>query len=93
MDVTISRLLSIPEVFSRLEPVAMGAILSKCLNKCIFGGIVPLPLVNIFMRNICRDVISGIESIVNINTVVVKGLTTDPTVLGSFFQRVGKKEL
>jgi hypothetical protein len=93
VDVTISRLLSIPEVFSRLEPVAMGAILSKCLNKCIYGGIFPLPVVNIFMRNICRDVISGIESIVNINTVVVKGLTTDPTVLGSFFQRVGKKEL
>ena len=93
VEVTISRLLSIPEAFSRLEPIAMGAIMSKCLTKSILGGLIPLPVVNMFMRNICRDVISGIEGIVSVNNVVVNGLTRDPRVLGSFFQRVGKNEL
>lgn len=93
VDVTISRLLSIPEVFGRLEPVAMAAILSKCMTKYIYNGNVPLPFLNIIMKNVCKDVIQNIEKIVNVQSLVVTGLTSDPTVLGGFFQRVGSKEL
>jgi hypothetical protein len=34
-----------------------------------------------------------VESVVNIKTLVVDGMTQDPRTLGSFFQQVGKNEL
>jgi uncharacterized membrane protein YheB (UPF0754 family) len=93
VDVTISRLLSITEVFAQLEPGAMAAILCTVVQDVVLGGWVPWPVLNFFLHRVSADMIKNIEGIINIKDLVVRGLTTDPRVLGDFFQRVGSKEL
>lgn len=50
-------------------------------------------MVNYFLRKISEEVIRRIESLVNLGDIVVVGMTTDPTILGRFFQKVGRNEL
>lgn len=93
VDVTISRLLSIPEVFSQLQPHKLAPLLAPTISGSVLNGLVPSPILKLFLRKTSRDVIRNIESVVDIKSIVVTGLTTDPTTFGSFFQKVGAKEL
>lgn len=93
VDVTISRLLKISEVFSILEPAQLAAILSPAVREVVFGGALPMGAVRFFLRRVSRDMIKNIESVLDVKALVVEGMTSDPKVLGSFFQRVGAKEL
>ena len=93
VDVTISRLLSIPEVFSMLEPHKLAQLLSPTVATSVAHGLIPSPILKFFLRRSAKDMIRNIESVVDIKSIVVTGLTTDPTTFGSFFQKVGAKEL
>ena len=93
VDVTISRLLSIPEVFSLLEPKKLASLLAPTISGSVCKGLIPSPILRLFLRKTSRDMIKNIESVVDIKSIVVTGLTTDPTTFGSFFQKVGAKEL
>lgn len=93
VDITISRLLNVQEVFARLEPSSVASILSGTLSSTVWGGFVPIPLLRSYLRKIARVLIQNIESVVDIKSIVVDGMTRDPAVLGNFFQRVGSKEL
>lgn len=93
VDVTISRLLKVSEVFGRLEPDRMAKLLSPTVSSAVYGGWMPGVLVRFFLRRTSRDMLRNIERVVDVKTLVVTGMTTDPTILGSFFQRVGAKEL
>jgi hypothetical protein len=93
VDVTISRLLSIPEVFSQLQPHKLAPLLAPTISGSVLNGLVPSPVLKFFLRKTSRDVLRNIESVVDIKSIVVTGLTTDPTTFGSFFQKVGAKEL
>ena len=46
-----------------------------------------------FLRKTSKDVIRNVEKIVDVKDLVVKGMCTDPKILGTFFQNVGAKEL
>jgi len=93
VDVTISRLLKVSEVFSRLDSNKMAAILSSTVKDVVFRGLLPIPILKFFLERVARDIIANIESIFNIKDFVVRGMTTNPRVLGDFFQRVGSQEL
>lgn len=93
VDVTISRLLKVSEVFGRLEPDRMSQLLSPTVSRAVCGGWMPGVLVRFFLRRTSRDMLRNIERVVDVKALVVTGMTTDPTILGSFFQRVGAKEL
>lgn len=93
VDVTLTKLLSIKEVFAQLDPSSMAAILSESIGKVIYMGVLPTPVVDHFLRCVSKEVIKSIESLVSIKDIVVIGMTTDPKVLGEFFMRVGKDEL
>jgi uncharacterized membrane protein YheB (UPF0754 family) len=93
VDVTITRLLSVPEVFSQLQPHKLAPLLAPTISGSVLNGLVPSPILKLFLRKTSRDVIRNIESVVDIKSIVVTGLTTDPTTFGSFFQKVGAKEL
>lgn len=93
VDVTITRLLSVPEVFSTLQPQQMARLLAPTIRGSILGGWVPLPILHFFLQRTARDMLRNIESVVDIRHLVVNGMTTDPAVLGSFFQKVAAKEL
>jgi hypothetical protein len=93
VDVTISRLLSIPEVFGLLEPKKLASLLAPTISGSVLKGFIPSPILRLFLRKTSRDMIKNIESVVDIKSIVVTGLTTDPTTFGSFFQKVGAKEL
>lgn len=93
VDVTISRLLSISEAFSLLNPAILASELNKIVKSVVFNGAIPSPILNIFLRKTSKDFVNNIESIVDIKSLVVTGMTTDPKVFGNFFQLVGRKEL
>lgn len=93
VDVTISRLLKVSEVFARLNAQTISDILTPCIQRGIFGGMMPTAIVNLILQRVAADVILNVEKLVSIKDLVVKGMTTDAGVLGSFFQRVGSKEL
>ena len=52
-----------------------------------------MAVVRVLLEKVAAAIIADIEDIVSIKEIVVVGLTTDPSVLGAFFQQVGKKEL
>lgn len=93
VDVTISRLLSVPEVFSMLQPHKLAPLLAPTVSGSVLKGLVPSPILKLFLRRTSRDIIKNIESVVDIKSIVVTGLTTDPSTFGNFFQKVGAKEL
>ena len=93
VDVTISQLLSISEVFAQLDPAVMAPLLASSLHDAVFGGLLPVPVLHLYLRRVCRDMIAHIESVLDIKALVVRGMTADPATMGRFFQRVGSSEL
>jgi len=85
VDVTISQLLKISEIFSVLSPSIMAENIAPSVRKVIYGGLVPSPILNFFLRRTSKDVIKNIENIVDIKSIVVKGMCTDPTILGYYY--------
>ena len=59
----------------------------------MLGGWLPSPITYPFLLASARDLLRNIESVVDIRSLVVSGLTADPRTLGQFFQRVGRNEL
>ena len=71
----------------------MADILKHSMSECVLGGILPLAVVHYLLDKVAAAIIREIEEIVSIKNIVVIGLTSDPSVLGAFFQKVGEKEL
>ena len=93
VDVTISRLLSIPEVFGMLQPTKLASLLAPTVSKSVGKGLIPSFILRIFLRKSSLDMIKNIENVVDIKSIVVSGLTNDPKTIGNFFQQVASKEL
>jgi len=93
VDITITKLLSVPEIFARLDPGQMANLLEPTVKSKVLAGMVPGFLTRVFLRKASRGVIAQAEAVVDIKGLVVSGLTDVPTVMGDFFQRVGYKEL
>ena len=93
VDVTISRLLKVSEVFLKLDPKIMAGILTNTVKDAVFGGLVPLPVLRHFLESVAKDTIKRIETLVDVKKLVVSGLTTNPKTLGAFFQKVAAREL
>lgn len=93
VDVTISRLLQVNEVFAKLDPKVLATIISTTVKDVVYNGIIPKPILSFFIHRVAKDMIVNIENVLNIKDMVVKGMTTNPKILGDFFQRVGSKEL
>ena len=93
VDVTISRLLNIPEVFRAMAPKEVANILQKDIKHSVCRGLVPSPVVNLLLRRTSQDMITNVEDVVDLKKLVVDGLCTDATLLGSMFQKVAKNEL
>jgi len=90
VDVTISRLLRVPEVFSRLEPRELATLLAPMVLQDFW---IPGVLKRLLLRSTATKVLKNIESCVDIKHLVVSGLTKDPRVLIRLFQEVGAQEL
>lgn len=93
VDVTLNKLLKVSEVFEPLEPKKMADYLQKSIQGALLGGWLPLPIVNQCLQRVSREVIRRVEDLVDLGEIVVTGMTTDPAILGRFFQKVGKNEL
>ena len=93
VDVTISKLLKISEMFGKLEPQSIARLCSPTVSPSIFGGWIPTSVTHFFLKRTSASLISNIENAVDIKSIVVGGLTSDPGTLGSFFQRVANLEL
>mmetsp|Transcript_63307 Transcript_63307/g.119901 ORF Transcript_63307/g.119901 Transcript_63307/m.119901 type:complete len:571 (+) Transcript_63307:81-1793(+) len=93
VDVTISKLLNVAEIFKRLDPRQMAKLLEPDVRSKVLGGFSP-PFVNrFFLARSCNAVIKRAPEVVDIRSLVVSGLATDKTTLSNFFQSVGRKEL
>jgi len=93
VDVTISKLLDVGEIFKRLDPRQLAKILEPEVRSRVLGGF-SLPFINrFFLGRACKGVIDKAPDIVDIRSLVVSGLTADVTTLSNFFQNVGRKEL
>ena len=93
VDVTITKLLSIPEVFSRLDPGQLAGMMTGTVKRSVLGGMIPNPLLRIFLKRASKGVIADIENIADIRTLAIQGLTENPATLGAFFQNIAHKEL
>ena len=93
VDVTITKLISIPEVFSKLNPKEVASLLVPTVKSAIFNGMIPSPITHFFLRRTAFDMIKNIQSVLDVKQLVVSGMTTDPRTFGAFFQKVGAKEL
>jgi uncharacterized membrane protein YheB (UPF0754 family) len=93
VDVTITKLLSIPEVFARLDPGTMATLMTSTVKRAVFGGILPNPILRMFLKRASKGVIADIENVADIRQLAITGLTNDPGTLGAFFQDIASKEL
>jgi len=93
VDITLTRLLTIEEVFGRLDANRMASILSPSLSKVVFDGWAPLPIVQYFVKEVAAEAIRSIEKLVSCRDIMIQGMTANPETLGQFFQKVGEKEL
>lgn len=93
VEVTISQLLKVKEVFSKLDAVQMANLLVSTISPCVLNGCVPKPIVTYYLKRTSQDIIREVESVVDIKSLVVSGLSSNPAVLGTFFQTVARKEL
>jgi uncharacterized membrane protein YheB (UPF0754 family) len=93
VDVTISRLITVQEVFSRLSPSRLAEYLTPTIKGSILSGAVPDSVLTFFLRRTSKDMIKNIDKVVDVRDIVVNSLTRDPKVMGNFFQKVGAKEL
>jgi len=95
VDITISKLISIPEVFGQLKPKELAKLLSPTIMDAVPITSVPgiSSILNLVLRKTSKSIIKNIENIVDIKTLVVSGLTKNPNVLVNLFQKVGHKEL
>ena len=95
VDITISKLISIPEVFGRLKPKELAKLLNPTIRDALPIASVPGigSVLNFLLRKPSKSIIKNIENIIDIKTLVVSGLTTNPNVLVNLFQKVGHKEL
>jgi uncharacterized membrane protein YheB (UPF0754 family) len=93
VDVTISRLLNVKEVFNRLEPRELSRILQKDVKASIFFGWLPSPLVRYFLRRASGAVLRDIENVVDVKGLVMNGLCSDQSTLSTMFQKVAQAEL
>jgi hypothetical protein len=91
VDVTLSKLISIPEIFRKLDPSIMASLIAPSLK--MFTWFVPSPIIQYFLKRTCKDVITQAADVIDLKTLVVRGLTQNPAVLGQFFQKVARKEL
>lgn len=91
VDVTLSKLLNIPALFQQLNPTQVSNLLINSLGPAV--ALFPRFITRFFLKRACADIIINAERVVDLKTLVVNGLTQDPTVLGAFFQRVAHKEL
>jgi len=73
VDVTISKLLKISEIFSVLSPAIMGRLLLPTVRSSVLSGLVPGPILQFFLRRTAKDVVKNIEKIVDIKALVVTG--------------------
>lgn len=93
VDVTITQLLSIPEVFSKLDPSNLAQIMTPTVKRAVFGGLLPSFIMRFFLRKTSKGIITDIENVSDIENLAISGLTDDPAVLGNFFQKIAAKEL
>jgi uncharacterized membrane protein YheB (UPF0754 family) len=93
VDVTISKLLTVKEIFSRLRPGNLAPLLAPTVNDAVLGGKTPPFILKFVLRRTARDLLRNIEKVVDVKDIVVNSLTRDPKVMGNFFQKVGAKEL
>ena len=93
VDVTISKLLKVSEVFQTLKPAQLAALLRPTVAPVLLNNRLPSLITTLFLTRTARDLLRNIESVVDIKTLVITGLTTNPRTLGQFFQRVGRVEL
>ena len=85
VDVTITKLLSIPEVFSRLNPGKLASLMTGTVRKSVLAGAVPSPLLRFFLKRASKGVIADIENVADIRGLAIAGLTENPATLGAFF--------
>eukprot|EP01031_Cornospumella_fuschlensis_P038180 gene38180-46391_t len=93
VDVTINRLIKIKDVFSVLNPVTLASIMAPAIRSAVLKGLAPHPAIQFYLTKVARDLITNIEQVIDIKSLVVAGMTADPRTLGTFFKKVGSKEL
>jgi len=67
--------------------------MTSTVKRSVLGGIIPNPLLRIFLKRASKGVIADIENIADIRTLAIQGLTENPATLGAFFQNIAHKEL
>ena len=93
VDVTISQLLNVQDVFNRLDPRVMARLLEPTVRTSIISGWSP-PFINrMFLRKASKAVLERADEVVDIQGLVVSGLTSTPSTLSDFFQDVARQEL
>ena len=91
VDVTLNKLIKVSEIFNQLNPHKLTKLLSKSLGTTV--QYIPQFLANIFLLRTSKDLILKAEQLIDLKQIVINGLTTNPRVLGQFFQKVAYKEL
>ena len=73
IDVTLSRLLSITEVFAQLNPASMAEILTESIGKVIYAGMLPSKIVEYYLQMVSKEVIRSIEEIISCRDMMIEG--------------------
>ena len=85
VDVTITKLISIPEIFAKLDPATLSEVMTPTVKRSVYGGFLPNFIMRFFLKKASGGIIADIESVSDIRGLAISGLTNDPSVLGDFF--------
>jgi hypothetical protein len=82
IDLEVTKLIDIPQVFSRLDPKVISRLMSSSVNASVLGGLCPNPFLRFFLKKASKNVIANIENIADFRNIAISGLTYDPATLG-----------
>eukprot|EP00931_Biecheleriopsis_adriatica_P087220 TRINITY_DN61721_c0_g1_i1.p1 TRINITY_DN61721_c0_g1~~TRINITY_DN61721_c0_g1_i1.p1 ORF type:complete len:561 (+),score=93.22 TRINITY_DN61721_c0_g1_i1:105-1787(+) len=101
VDIITTKLLSLKEAFSRLDPVELADLLEPSVARAIEHdakwGEVWITLIRPSLRPVLIDLVKemqrDIESLLDLQEVVSSAFLKDKVLLGELFQKAGRKEL
>ena len=101
VDMVTTQLLSVPDVFSRLEPSRVSELLAPALSKIAIRDFnIPsvvsircMPVYKFVVNRFTVDMQNNIGSLLDVRACVVNQMMQDRSLLGKLFQLCGEAEL
>ena len=93
VQVTISQLITVKEIFASLAPGTVAGFLLPAVRRALPLGWLLGPLLRPVVHATTRHVVAHVDELLDLNALVVQYFVERPAALVALFQKVGAREL